>query len=176
MGSKAEAPLPDDVISAEQREAYLSAIRQGILPAIAAREVLGMTGTKAKHLRNRDPSFVAEFDEARAAAAEEYAERLRMTARVRALDDDRRDSRILEVELATHTPGYEHLRRDRMSVEARVENAVVLPNLAGLPLEKLVALREILVEAGGGMIVDGEYVDLDEPSSNGDRPGLPPAA
>lgn len=153
--------MADELLTAEQRADFLEALRQGIAPGMAARSV-GFTGTKLRGCRKRDPVFAAEFDEAEAEGEEFYGERLRASARIKALAENGSD-RIHIVELAAWGgPKYAHLRRDRVTVGGKVEHAIVLDPAAleGLPLEKLVALRQLLGELGGGAITDGEYDEL----------------
>ena len=68
--------------------------------------------------------------------------------------------------LATHANGYEHLRRNRLEVDAVMRHGITLTP------EQLEAapdgLLEWLVELGGGVVVDGEVVEL----PNGDQPQL----
>lgn len=99
---------------------------------------------------------------------EHYRERLRASARTRALDPEGQ-TRILEIELATHGGAeYAHLRRDRVTFDGKVEHAILLSaaQIEALSEEKLAALDAILAEAEGALVVDGEFVEL---------PALPPA-
>lgn len=152
---KTPVPLVEDVFSEEQIEEYLAAVAQGVGPDLAAR-ALGVTGTRMRALARRDPGFAARLGDAKAEGYALYQDRLRGTARTRATGEPGSD-RILEVELATHVPGYEHLRRDRVKVDARLEHAIVLDPgaLDAMPVEKLTQLRELLVDLGGE-IIDGE--------------------
>jgi hypothetical protein len=156
--------MADEVFTDEQLDEYLESIRRGVGADLAARAI-GTTGTMMRRLRKRDPVFASRYQEAYDEGREHYRERLRAQARLRALNADNPSDRILEVELATHVPGYEHLRRDRMKVDGRIEHGVILTldpaALDALPLDKLVALRELLEEAGGG-IIDGEARELTE--------------
>ncbi len=157
-------PMPDEVFTAEQLDDYLESIRRGVGADLSARAI-GTTGTVMRRLRKRDPSFAARYEDAYDEGREHYRERLRAQARLRALNADNPSDRILEVELATHVPGYEHLRRDRMKVDGRIEHGVTIAldpaALDALPLDKLLALRALLEEAGGG-IIDGEARELTE--------------
>lgn len=153
---KTPVPLPAEVLSAEQIGTYFEAVRKGTGLDVAARQI-GMTGTRMRRLAKRDPEFQARLDEALVDARAEYRDELRAEARVRTKVSDR----ILEVELGTHVPEYDHLRRDKVKIDARVEHAIVIPPeaLDALDTEKLVLLRDLLAELGGD-IIDGDAREL----------------
>jgi len=161
------APLFGDEHTPEQWEEYLDARRRGVTPDLAARGI-GLTGTKMRAYIRREEWRIYEVEEAARAGDEHYAERLRSTARVLALNVEEPNSRILEVELATHVPGYEHLRRDRVKHEGHVTHGIVIDvtpeRLDGLTLEQKQQLRILLAELGGD-IIDAEVTEL---------PQLPP--
>lgn len=144
---KSPVPLPGEVHTEEEWSAYFEAIGQGIGPDLAARSI-GSTGTRIRRLVNRDPEYQRRYVEAGGEADDHYRDRLRATARLEALGAEGRppNPRILEVELATHVPGYEHLRRDRMKHEGRIEHALVLDArvLDELPLDELEKVRDAL--------------------------------
>lgn len=154
------APLASDVFSEDELKAYMEAVGGGVGLDLAARSI-GSTGTRMRALRRRDPAFAARLGDAQAEGYAVYQDRLRATARTRATAAEAPSDRILEVELATHVPGYEHLRRDRVKVEARLEHAIVFDPSAldRLPPERLLQLRELLVELGGD-IIDGTADEL----------------
>jgi hypothetical protein len=114
---------------------------------------------------NREPARALAAVEAEAEGNQHYAERLRSTARIIALNTEQPNARVLEVELATHVPGYEHLRRDRVKHEGHVTHGIVIDldpgKLDALPREKLTALLEGL-EALGGEVIDAEATELRE--------------
>lgn len=149
--------MADDLLTAEQRETYLEALREGETPAAAA-ELIGFTGTKLRGLRRRDDAWAAQVREALADGRDEYVEKLSAAARARALDDERRSDRLLEVELATHVPGYEHLRRDRMHLDGKIEHGIVLS--PGWIEEAPDAVLEWLAARGAAAIDAGEVLEL----------------
>jgi len=144
---KTATPLPSDVHTAEEWETYFGAVSQGIGPDLAARAI-GSTGSRIHRLLARDPEYQRRYAEATAEADDHYRDRLRAAARLEALGQEGKppNARILEVELATHVPGYEHLRRDRMKHEGRIEHALVLDPrvLDELPIEEAEQIREAI--------------------------------
>lgn len=165
---QAVAPLPLEVHTQEQLDAYLDAVAQGVGLDLAARQI-DSTSTKMRRLLARDPEWQARLDAAIVQGKEHYADRLKATARVIALRTDPAEvvPRILEVELATHAPGYEHLRRDRVKHEGHVTHGVTiqLPELATLdelPVEVRAELLAVLekVAEHRGEIVDAEVREL----------------
>lgn len=146
-------PLVEDEHTDEEIERYLKAIADGGELDVCARSV-GSTGSRMKALRRRD----TEFDERVADAIESgkitYQDRLRATARTRATKVEGGSDRILEVELATHVPGYEHLRRDRLRHEGSIEHTIRIPVdlIESLDLEEAIALRNALAKLGGDVI------------------------
>lgn len=159
---RSPVPLVEDVLSEEERTAYLDHLRNGIGPDLAARAI-DTTGTRMRRFLHRDPEWAAQVDAARKDGLEHYRDRLQATARALALSTDRPQPRILEVELATHVPGYEHLRRDRVKHEGHIEHGLVVRidpgTLDELPVERLRELRATLAELGGE-VVDGEAREL----------------
>lgn len=152
-------PLPEDVLSGEEIEEYLSAVASGAGLDLAARSV-GMTGTRMRRLARRDPVFQERVDAASAEATLLYADRLRASARQLATRPEP-VPRILEVELATHVPGYEHLRRDRMKIDGRVEHSIVFdPSTLDLLTDAQKAALEDALIAMGGEVIDGEVREL----------------
>lgn len=143
-------------------EAFLESIRLGAEVSVAA-HAIGSTGTEMRAFRRREPAFDRAVEEALAEGHVTYLDRLRATARQKATLLEGGSDRILEVELGTHVPGYEHLRRDRVKVNGTVqhEHAIVIDPavIESLPLEKLEALREILAEIEANT-VDGEAREL----------------
>lgn len=153
------APTAEEALGEERIVAYLDAVRAGGGLDLAARAI-EETGTSIRRLRRRDAGFRERVEEAERDAQRVYRDRLRASARQRATTPGEGFSaRILEVELATHVPGYEHLRRDRVKVDASVETSFTLPADLDAPLEKLLALRALILELGGE-VVDGEAVEL----------------
>lgn len=146
-------------MTAEQRDEFLGALREGIPHGLAARGV-GYTGTKLKALRNRDPEFKAEVEAAIDEGRQHYEDRLRAEARVRALGGS---DRMLEVELATHAEGYEHLRRNRIEVDGVLRHGLDLPE--GWQENAPEGLLEWIVAMDAEVVVEGEFVEL--PSTNG---------
>jgi hypothetical protein len=156
-----EVPLPLEVHTQEQLDSYLEAVAQGIGLDLAARQI-GSTGTRMRRLLARDAEWQARLDAAYAQGREHYADRLMATSRVIALRTDASEviPRILEVELATHAPGYEHLRRDRIKHEGHVTHGVTVsvdPELLdALPLDQLQRARDALAVLAE--VVDAEVV------------------
>jgi hypothetical protein len=159
---KSPVPLFEDNYTAEQWEEYLDRRRTGHKPDLAARAI-GLTGTQMANFLNREPWRALAVAEAVPEGERHYQERLQATARVLALNTDEPNSRILEVELATHVPGYEHLRRDRVKHEGRIEHGVTidLGKLDALPIEKRRALLSALTDLGEE-IVEGDVVEIHE--------------
>ena len=154
-----DPPTPEELLTAEQREEFLGALREGIPHGLAARGV-GHTGTKLRAARGRDPVFRAEVEAAIAEGKQHYEDRLRAEARVRALGGS---DRMLEVELATHVHDYEHLRRNKLEVEGMLRHGIALPEgwLESAPD----GLLEWLAELDADVIEDADVVEL--PSTNG---------
>jgi len=155
-------PLFGDAHSEDEWEEYLDARRRGITPDLAARSI-GLTGTKMRAFLLREPERAALVQEAAAEGELHYQERLRATARAIALNTETPNARILEVELATHAPGYEHLRRDRMKHEGHITHGIVIDldpeKLDGMPLEEIEAAIAALRRLGGE-VIDGEATEL----------------
>jgi hypothetical protein len=166
IGHDGHSPVPlfADEHSEEQWEQYIDQRRRGITADIAARSI-GLTATRMSRFLKREPERAQEAAEAAREGEQHYHERLRSAARVLALDTDNPNPRVLEVELATHVPGYEHLRRDRVKHEGRIEHGIVIDldpgKLDALSVEKLQALREVLAELGGD-VIDGEASEIRE--------------
>lgn len=163
MGNR--APMADELLTAEQREKYLSALREGKRPNVAAAEI-GFTGTQIRGLRSRDQQFNEEAAAAVTEGYQLYQDQLQEKARELALEGS---ERMMEVELGTHVPKYEHLRRDRVRHEGTIEHAILLTPqqieaLGGDDLQKLI---EVLEKAGGGLVVDGEFHEVGELPMNG---------
>jgi hypothetical protein len=161
---KTPVPLPLDVHTQEQLDAYLADVGQGIGLDIAAGKI-GSTSTRMRRLLAREAEWQARLDAAIEQGREHYADRLKATARVIALrtDPDQIHPRVLEFELATHVPGYEHLRRDRVKHEGHLTHGVhvsVDPALLdALPLEKLERARAALAELAA-VVEDAEFTEL----------------
>lgn len=162
--ARSPVPLFADEHTEEDWEEYLNQRRIGVTPDIAARAI-GLTGSKMRAFLHREPERQSAAEAAAEEGRQHYAERLRSTARVLALDTQNPNARVLEVELATHVPGYEHLRRDRVKHEGHVTHGVVIDldpgKLDELPREKLLGLLDAL-EALGGEIIDAEATELRE--------------
>lgn len=155
-------PLPLDVHTEEELELVLARVSQHVGLDLAAIEI-GSTATRLRRLFARDRVWQERLDEAQAQGREHYADRLKATARVIALrtDPEHVNARVLEVELATHVPGYEHLRRDRVKHEARVEHVVSIDisrlgelsdselEVLELVLEKQAAIEHPVIEGNG---------------------------
>lgn len=155
---KTPVALPREVFTDDEIESYLGAVERGVGLDRAARGLVDergvpRTSTFVKRVLRRDEGLWERFEEALATGRIAYREKLRGLAEDRAETSDR----ILEVELATHVPEYDHLRRDRVKVDARVEHAIVFDpsGLDRLTTEELVALRDLLGK------LDGEIVDAD---------------
>lgn len=164
MGHDGHSPVPLflDEHTPEQLEQYLDRLGSGIGLDLAAREI-GSTGTRMRRFAAREPELRQRIEEALREGDEHYSERLRATARVLALNTNNPQPRILEVELATHVPGYEHLRRDRIRHEGRIEHGVTIDldpaKLDALPPEKLAALRDALASLDE-VVVDAEFSEI----------------
>ena len=167
----ADAPLADDLLTEEQRTQFLDSLREGIAHGVAARGlgVPGLTGTKLRGVRSRDPVFRMEVEEAMAEGKRYYQERLSSQARLRALSGS---DRMLEVELATHVAGYEHLRRDKVTVDGKIENGIIL--YPGWEETMPTQVLQIIRDHVAGMVVEGEFIEL--PPDDDEPPGLPVAA
>lgn len=157
-------PLFADDHTDEDWQTYLARRAEGITPDLAARAI-GLTGKAMKAYLHREPERAAQAAEAAASGQTHYQERLQATARVLALDTETPNPRILEVELATHVPGYEHLRRDRVKHEGHVTHGIVIDidpeRLDALPVEKLQLLRDVLAELDGD-VIDAEAAEIRE--------------
>lgn len=155
-------PMASEMFSDDDLHLYFTAISEGIGADLAARRI-DSTGTVMKRLRNRDPEFAARYEESREQGQEHYRDRLAAQARLRALDRESPSDRMLEVELATHVPGYEHLRRDRVRHEGTVEHTHVLTpaQIEELDEDDLNALIRILSKATGA-VIDGEFEEVRE--------------
>jgi len=147
---KSPAPLVQDEHSEEEIERYLEELRQGVGLQLAARNV-GSTATRMRRFGLRDPGFASRVAEAVEQGGDEYRDRLRNAARLIALrtDPGEVNSRILEVELATHGGDeYAHLRRDRVRHEGHVTHALTVrvdPEfLDALPDDELQRRRDAL--------------------------------
>lgn len=158
---KSPVPLPEDVLAPEQIEAYLEAVAAGEGLDLAARLVVvdgrPMTSTQMRRLLKRDPELWARVEEAVTNAQLVYRDWLRALARARAETSDR----IMEVELGTHVPEYDHLRRDRVKIDHRIEHAIVIPpeKLDAAPKDLLDRLRDLVAELDGE-IIDGDVREL----------------
>jgi hypothetical protein len=149
-------PTAREVFSDEQIDMFLDLIRTGVGRALAAQRI-GSTGSFMRALcrKERDPEFAALYDAAVEEGKAWYEDRLRAEARQRALGGS---DRMLEVELATHSDDYRHLRRDRMNVNGKleVEHALVLhldpAVLDTWERDRIVAFRAMLEELQGGVI------------------------
>jgi hypothetical protein len=163
---KARSPVPlfAEEHTEEEWERYLEQRRRGVTPDLAARDI-GLTGSRMRAFLHREPHRATQAAEAGAEGELHYHERLRSTARVLALDTANPNPRVLEVELATHVPGYEHLRRDRVKHEGHVTHGIVIDidpeKLDALPLDKLQALRDVLADLGGD-VIDAEATEIRE--------------
>lgn len=153
-----------DELTRDQLDEFFRLIRTGAELDLAARsDGVGSTGTRMRRYMAREAAFRADVEEALAEGQETYRDRLRSTARTRATALEGGSDRILEVELATHVPGYEHLRRDRMRVNGTIhhEHAIVIDPavIETLPIEKVQALREVLAAIDANT-VDGDAREL----------------
>lgn len=151
-----------DDLSRDKLDEFFRLLRSGAELELAARaDEVGSTGIRMRRYMAREPAFKAEVEEALDAGLAFYRDRLRSTVRTRATTLEGGSDRLLEVELATHVPGYEHLRRDRLKVDGRIthEHSIVLDPavLDLLPTDKLLALRDILAEID---TVDGTAREL----------------
>lgn len=164
MGHDGHSPVPlfRDEHSEAKLETYLERVATGVGLDLAAREI-GSTATRMRRYAAREPALKAQIAEAMAEGEEHYQERLRATARVLALNTNTPQPRILEVELATHVPGYEHLRRDRVKHEGHISHGLTIDldpaKLDALPPERLKALREALAGLDE-VVIDAEFIDL----------------
>lgn len=144
-------------------EQFLSLIRTGVGRALAAQNI-GATGSLMRTLcrKERDPEFAERYEQAVEEGRMWYEDRLRAEARQRALGGS---DRMLEVELATHSEDYRHLRRDRVNVNGKleVEHALVLhldpAVLDTWDRERLVAFRAMLEELESG-VIDAEAREI----------------
>jgi hypothetical protein len=162
--ARSPVPLFGEEHSEEQWQEYLDERRRGITPDLAARAI-GLTGSRMRAFLHREPERARQAEEASAEGATHYQERLKATARVLALDTQNPNPRVLEVELATHVPGYEHLRRDRVKHEGHVTHGIVIDldpeKLDALPVERLQMLRDVLAELDGD-VIDAEAAEIRE--------------
>ncbi len=161
--ARSPVPLFADEHSEEEWETYLDQRRLGVTPDIAARAI-GLTGSRMRAFLNREPERLRQAEEAEVDGDQHYAERLRGTARVVALNTENPNARILEVELATHVPGYEHLRRDRVRHEGHITHGLTLDlsALDELPLEERRELLGVLEKYARltGEVIDSEATEL----------------
>lgn len=159
---KSPVPLFGEEHTDEQWQEYLDRRRTGHKPDLAARAI-GLTGTQMAHFLNREPWRAQAVAEAIPEGEHHYQERLQATARVLALNTEVPNPRVLEFELATHVPGYEHLRRDRVKHEGRIEHGVTidLGKLDALPIEKRRALLSALTDLGDE-VLEGEVAEIHE--------------
>lgn len=150
---KSLVPLVEDVHTPDEVEKYLTALRDGGELDVAARAIKS-TATRMKRFCDRDPEFAEAVEAAVAEGKITYRDRLRATARTRATALEGGSDRMLEVELATHVPGYEHLRRDRVRHEGNVEHTIRIPidEIEQLDLDEAIALRNALAKMGGAVI------------------------
>src|SRR5262249_9984349 len=123
--ARSPVPLFAEEHGEDQWETYLDERRRGVTPDLAARTI-GLTGSRMRAFLHREPGRAAQAAEAAAEGEQHYQERLRATARILALRTEDPIPRILEVELATHVDGYEHLRRDRVKHEGHVTHGIVI--------------------------------------------------
>lgn len=158
-------PLIGDVFSDEQQELYLEALREGVGLDFAARRI-GSTATQMRRFANRDEAWRQRRDEAYEIGQQHYRDRLKDSAQFRATTrSGAYSSRIHEIELATHVPGYEHLRRDRISVDAKIDARTLVisdfspDKLDAMSQEELMAAKAALALLGGE-IVDAEVEEL----------------
>lgn len=166
VGVNGNSPVPLflEQHSEEEWRQYLDARRRGITPDLAAREI-GLTGTAMRAFLAREPEKAQEAKDAAAEGEQHYQERLRATARVLALDTANPNARVLEVELATHVPGYEHLRRDRVKHEGHVTHGIVIDlspeALEALSVEEIDTILPVLRKLNGE-VIDGEATEIRE--------------
>jgi hypothetical protein len=152
-----------DDLSRDKLDEFFRLLRTGAELELAARaDEVGSSGLRMRRYMEREPAFKVEVEAALAEGYALYRDRLRSTVRTRATALEGGSDRLLEVELATHVPGYEHLRRDRVKVDGKIqhEHAIVLdPSvLELLPTDKLLALEAILAELDD--VVDGDAREL----------------
>lgn len=150
------APLADKMLTEKQRQEYLDALTDPSVTPDQAAKLIGLTGTKMRALRRRDPGWEMQCRDAEVERAANYADELVAEARARKDVSDR----ILEVELASHGgPVYAHLRRDRVKVDAQVTGVVIQldpSTLDQLPTEEKRQLRDALAKLGGRVIEQGQ--------------------
>lgn len=157
---ESEVPFVEDVHSPKEMNAYLSALRDGAEEDIAARSIRS-TATRMRRFTNRDPEWKALVEDAILRGKETYRDRLRGTIRARATALTGGSDRLLEVELATHVPGYEHLRRDRVRHEGNVDVSFRFPveAISDLTKEEALAVKRALAKMRGD-VVDGDAREL----------------
>lgn len=153
-----------DELSRDKLDEFFRLLRTGAELELAARaDDVGSSGLRMRRYMDREPAFKAEVEAALAEGYSLYRDRLRSTVRTRATALEGGSDRLLEVELATHVPGYEHLRRDRVKVSGAIlhEHAIVIDPavIETLPIEKVQALREVLAAIDANT-VDGEAREL----------------
>lgn len=148
-----------DVFSQDDLDRFVSALSDGGELDIAARSV-GSTATQMRWFMGREPAFAETVTTAMQEGHLAYRDRLRATARAKATRLDGPD-RILEVELATHVPGYEHLRRDRVRHEGNVDVSFRFPveAISDLTKEEALAVKRALAKMRGD-VVDGDAREL----------------
>lgn len=151
-----DPPKPTDLYSPEDLAIYCDAI-MAVGPIEAAREQLDMSGSAARSLMKRDPYWHGRYLEAKDEWSRGLGDRLDEEATHRATDGG--SDRMLEVQLATHSPAHAHLRRDRQRMDHIHSGLVVtLPAqdvLDGMSVEEKRELLAALRRLGGDVIEAG---------------------
>ncbi len=146
------APTVGRVLTGAQQTEYLEALADPDVTPDAAAKLVGMTGTKMRHLRKRDAAWnqrcLEVEDDRKIARAVAVVEEAHERGKI--------SDRIFEVLLATYgpmvEPAFGHLRRDRMRVEQHTTGLVIHLDpgaIDALPLAEKKKLRDALARAGG---------------------------
>jgi hypothetical protein len=143
-----EEPTSSGPISEEQKEEFLTLIREGWLRPKAAREV-GTTGTKFRGLAKRDPEFKRLYDEAVEIGEPAWHENLREEYRRRAfLNSDKLLHNLALITLPEFAPMMEtRFRVGNLDGEAFRLAAAEHIDMTKLSDTEIEELREILLKA-----------------------------
>ena len=164
-GASSSGPLTE-----EQKEEFLTLIREGWTRPAAAREV-GSTGTKFRGLASRDEEFRARYEEAVEVGEPAWRENLREEYRRRAfLNSDKLLHNLALISLEEFKPLLEtRFRVGNLDGEAFRLAAAEHLDMTKLSDKEIEDLREILLKASKEDQREGELAQLPLRS-------LPPAA
>lgn len=166
-----EDSIPSGPITEEQKEEFLTLIREGWLRPKAAREV-GSTGTKFRGLAKRDPEFKKAYEEAVEIGEPAWHENLREEYRRRAfLNSDKLLHNLALITLPEFEPLMStNLRIGNMDGEAFRLAAAQHLDMTKLSDKEIEELREMLLKAAkeDQQLTPGDVIPLP-------RRELPPA-